>query len=457
MMTKAGPPQLKFHVVTIEDLVAPDHFLRKVDRLVDFSFIYEEVRELYSSWNGRPSTDPVRLVKYLLIGYLKGIESEREIEEQIRDNNPYRWFLGLDIGERVPDHSTISQNRRRRFNGTDIFRKLFERILQQCIELGLVDGRIVLTDSTHVKANASKRTNIQVMVERETTDYMERLDRYEAAEREALEAAGSIKPKRPSQGKPQHKQVKRTVSTTDPDAGMLHRPGKPDGMHYLSHQSVDAAHGIVVDVAVTPGNANDSGPYLSRIEYMREHLGLSIEMAGADGSYGTSLIYQRMEEMGIQLHTPKATGGATYKVEFKRENFRYDEKRDTFVCPMGNDLTLRSLEREQFNICRVYRGNPADCRDCPMRKKCVSESQQSRAIRVNIFEQAVKRQRQSDGTPLHKHILNLRQIWCEGTFAAQKARHNLRHLFRRGLEAAEDHCLFSATASNIKRMIKCLE
>lgn len=160
--------------------------------------------------------------------------------------------------------------------------------------------------------------------------------------------------------------------------------------------------------------------------------------------------------MGIQLHTPKATGGATYKVELRREDFRYDEKKDCFICPSGKKLTLRSLEREHYNICLIYRADRKDCRVCPMLERCVSDSHRSRTIRVNIFEDAVRRQRETDGTPAHKHILNLRQIWCEGSFAAQKWMYNLRRLFRRGIEAAEDHCLLSATALNLKHMVKCL-
>ena len=457
MMSERDGIQLRLHCVTIEDLVPQEHFLRKLENAVDFSFIYDEVRDLYCSDNGRPSIDPVVLVKYLLVGYLYGIESERRIEQEIQVNMAYRWFLGIELDERVPDHSTISQLRRRKFNGTGLFRRLFEHVLFQCVNKGLVDGKIILTDSTHVKANASTRANTGVMVELEATDYMERLDRYEAEERERLEETGAIKPKRTSKTKKEPQRVEKTLSATDPDAGMLHRPGKPGGMHYLSHQSVDSEHGIVVDVAVTAGSANDSVAYLERIEYMREHLGLDIETAGADSAYGTSMIYRAMEDMGIQLHTPpNSTGGATYKVELRREDFNYDEETDCFMCPMGHALTLRSLEREQHNICRVYRANRKDCRDCPMLEKCVSESHRSRSIRVNIFEESVKRQRETDGTPEHKRILTLRQIRCEGSFAAQKWMHNLRRLFRRGQEAAETHGLLSATALNLRRMVKCL-
>ena len=166
------------------------------------------------------------------------------MEQEIEVNMAYRWFLGLDFDERVPDHSTISQNRRRRFGGENLFRRLFEHILHLCMEKRLVEGKLILTDSTHVKANASFKANVKVLAEHETTDYMERLDIYEAQERKRLEDSGAIKPQHTGRMKKERKQTEKTVSTTDPEAGMLRRPGKPEGMHYLSHQSVDAAHGI---------------------------------------------------------------------------------------------------------------------------------------------------------------------------------------------------------------------
>ena len=321
------------------------------------------------------------LVKYLLVGYLYGIESERRIEQEIEVNMAYLWFLGLDLDERVPDHSTISQNRLRRFAGENLFRRLFEHILQLCMGKGLVDGKLILTDSTHVKANASFKANVKMLAEHETTDYMERLDRYEAQERKRLEDSGAIKPQRTGFIKKERKKVEKTVSITDPEAGMLRRPGKPEGMHYLSHQSVDAAHGIVVDVAVTPGNTNDSEPYLTRIEHIRSHLGLDIKTAGADSAYGTSLIYRAMEDMGISLHTPGVTGGVNYKVEFTREAFEYEKEKDCFICPSGKELTLRSLEREHYNICRIYRADRKDCRVCPMLSRCVSDGHRSRTLK----------------------------------------------------------------------------
>ena len=457
MLTERKGIQLELCSVTIEDLVPEDHFLRKLAAEVDFSFIYDDVRQYYCADNGCPSVDPVILVKCLLIGFLFGIESERRIMREVEVNMAYRWFLGLNIRDRVPDHSTISQNRRRKFNGTDLFRKIFERILTQCIEKGLVDGKLILTDSTHVKANASRRSEVKVIVEKEAAWYMERLDRYEALEREKLEEAGRIGPKRTHHvNKTEPVQVEKTVSTTDPESGFLQRPNKPQGMHYLDHQSIDAKHGIIVDVAVTPGNVTDGAPYLDRIKYMREHMGLPIEAVGVDSAYDISIIHQELSESEIEIYTPRNDEEAVYKVEFKKSDFQYNQVNDVFICPAGKPLRLKYLKRGEYNVSREYRASRRDCDCCPLREKCLAPSQKYRRLQVNIFEAAVRKNHEKDDTPKHKRVMDLRQIWCEGTFAAQKARHNLRRLYRRGLEAAEEHCLLSATAMNLKRMVKCM-
>jgi transposase len=454
MLTRKNGVQLKMHCVTIEDLVPTDNLFRKIDGLIDFSFIHDEVKHLYSLAFGRPSVDPVVLVKYLLIGFIDGIPSERRLEQKIGVSNEYRWFLGLDLDDKVPDHSTISQLRRRKLNGTDIFRKIFERILAICIEKGLVDGKLVFTDSTHVKANASKKSEIRVQIEKEAAAYWERLDRYEQIEREKLEAAGKIKPKKYCvKPKAQLKMVEKTVSKTDPDAGRLNRPGKPEGMHYLDHQSIDAKNGIIVDVAVTAGNVADCVPYLDRIDYMENIL--NIESVAVDSGYDTSLIHKELEEHNITIFTPEKATSDTSKAEFGRGDFSYNETDDTFTCPNEKTLKLRQLQRNESTMTREYRANPKDCKDCPHREKCLAPSQKCRRIQVNIFEEVVKKHHAQDGSAEYSEALKKRAIWSEGTFAAQKRTHNLKQIFRCGLEAAETHCLLSATALNLKRMVKC--
>ena len=453
MITIRKNQQLKMHCITIEDLVPKEHFLRKVDEHVDFSFIYDEVKELYSTKTGRPSIDPVVLVKYLLVGFLYGIPSERRIEQEIQVNTAYRWFLGLDIDEKVPDHSTISQLRHRKQIGANLFRRFFEHILADCIDKNLVDGKLILTDSTHVKANASKKSEIKIQVEKQAVAYWDRLDKYEEEERQKLESEGKIKPKRKrSKAKKKPEMVSKTVSTSDPEAGRLNRPGKPEGMHYLDHQSIDAKNGIIVDVTVTAGNVSDCVPYLDCIEKVKEII--DIEATAVDSGYDTSLIHKEMEENGITIFTPEKNTSDTSKTEYKRDDFSYDQEVDEFTCPNEKKLKLQRLQRNESSITREYKADTKDCESCPYRKKCLAPSQKYRRIQVNIFEEIVRRHHENDGSEDYKEALKKRQILSEGSFAVQKRAHNLKQILRYGLEAAETHCLLSAIALNLKRMLK---
>ena len=264
--------QLKLHMVTIEDLLPADQFLRKLAAALDLSFVYEETAHMYCRRYGRPPIDPVVLVKYLLVGYLYGIPSERQIEERISDSIAMRWYLGIDLDERVPDHSTISQLRRRKPSFRKVFRRLFETVVQQCIELGLASGRLTATDSTHVKANASRKSEYMVDMPEEPGVYWDRLDTYEEGLEELAQKTGKRRTKRTRTVKKETRNNKKQVSRTDPEAGLLNRAGKPKGMHYLSHQTLDTDYGIILDVAVTPGDSSDIEPFLPQMERVRELL-----------------------------------------------------------------------------------------------------------------------------------------------------------------------------------------
>ena len=212
--------QLKLHMVTIEDLVPEGHFLRKLDTVLDLGFVYEETVHLYSRRYGRPPIDPVVLVKYLLVGFLYGIPSECQIEQRIQTDVALRWYLGLNLFDRVPDHSTISQLRRRKPSFRKIFRRLFEEVVRQCIAKGLSSGRLVGTDSTHVKANASRASEKLVELPESPGAYWERLDTYEEEGLEELERrTGKRRKKRVKQLKKDRRQTKKRVSRTDPEAG----------------------------------------------------------------------------------------------------------------------------------------------------------------------------------------------------------------------------------------------
>jgi len=237
-----------------------DHFLREVEREIDFSFVYEKVSPLYSP-TGRPSIDPVIVVKILLLGYIYGIYSERRLMSEIQVNIAYRWFIGIDLDDEVPDHSTLSQLRRRKFNSSELFQDIFDEIVKKCMEIGLVKGETLITDSTHLKANAANHKRETITVKDEPSEYMKRLN-------EAAIAEGLIK----SESNEKEKTIEQIKSITDPECGLMNRPGKPPGFHYLNHQSIDADSGIITDVHVTPGNCQPTRNHNGNIQCKKFHL-----------------------------------------------------------------------------------------------------------------------------------------------------------------------------------------
>lgn len=447
--------QLKLHMVTIEDLVPEGHFLRKLDAVLDLGFVYEETAHLYSRGYGRPPIDPVVLVKYLLVGFLYGIPSERQIEQRIQTDVALRWYLGLDLFDRVPDHSTISQLRRRKPSFRKVFRRLFEEVVRQCIGKGLASGRLAATDSTHVKANASRASEELVEMPESPGSYWERLDAYEEEGLEELERrTGKRRQKRVRQIRKDNRRTKKRVSRTDPEAGHMKRPGKPEGQYYLSHQTVDADHGIILGVTVTPGDVHDSVPYLEHLEQIHKNV-IPLQAATADSAYDFPLAHRVLEEQGIDFFVrPQSTHDRT-QTELKRDAFPYDEAEDVYLCPNGKKLRARRLYRSASGLFWEYWADRKDCSGCPMREKCLSEMDRhgARKLTDSYFKPSVHRHMVRREEPACREALKQRQVWCEGTFAIQKRMHNLTRLLRRGLEAAEDHCLLSATALNLKRMI----
>lgn len=448
--------QLKLHMVTIEDLVPQEHLLRKLETALDLSFVHEETRHLYSRKYGRPAIDPVVLVKYLLVGFLYGIPSERQIEQRLQTDVALRWYLGLDLLDRVPDHSTISQLRRRKPSFRKVFRRLFEEVVRQCVGRGLVSGRLAVTDSSHVKASASRRSEHEVDVQEEVGNYWERLDAYEEEGLEELKArTGRRRAKRTRQVKKDTRRSKKRVSGTDPEAGYMDRPGKPSGFHYLSHQTSDADYGVITAVTVTPGDVHDSRPYLEQLEYVHRKV-VPLQAAAADSAYDFPLAHRVLEDLGIDFFVVPQPAHDRTKAELKRDAFTYDEQKDVYICPAGKTLHPKRLYRSGSGLFWEYWAERKDCGSCPLRSKCLSATDKAgaRKLQDSYFKPTIQRHFARRRTPEYRDALRQRQIWCEGSFAAQKWGHNLTRVLRRGLEAAEDHCLLSATALNLKKMIK---
>ena len=213
-MLKDRPPiQSAMEFVSIDERVPKDHLLRKIERTIDFGFIHDLVKDLYCTDNGRPALDPTLLFKLLFIGYLFGVRSERQLIRDVEVNVAYRWFLGLGLTDNVPDASTLSQNRRRRFNDSEIYQQIFDEVVFQAMRKKLVSGRVLYTDSTHLKANANKNKFVKVEAQKSSLDYLGVLDK--AIEEDRLTHGKKPLAKRSSAS--QEREIKQ--STTDPDAG----------------------------------------------------------------------------------------------------------------------------------------------------------------------------------------------------------------------------------------------
>jgi transposase len=446
MLKKPEAQQQELELVSIEGLVPASHLLRKIDRAVDFSFIHARVKHLYCEDNGRPALEPVALFKLLLLGYLYGVRSERQLMREVEVNVAYRWFLGLRLRDKVPDASTLSQNRRRRFSESTIYQEIFDEIVELAVHKGLASGAVLYSDSTHLKANANKNKYDLVEVRVQPQQYLAALESAVTEDR-AAHGKGRLKdkPEEPA-SQPETKQIKQ--SRTDKDSGYMVRDGKPKGFFYLDHRTVDGGHAIITDTYATPATVHDSVPYLGRLDRQRERFGFSIRAAGVDAGYATAAITQGLEARNIYgvigYRTPTHRDGYFYKREY-----RYDEKLDVYICPNGQLLNYRTTNREGY---RQYHSDPEQCRNCPVRHKCTQSSNATKVVTRHVWEASKERIDQHRLEKVGKRIYKRRKETVERSFADAKQLHGHRYARMRGLIKVQQQCLLAATAQNIKKI-----
>lgn len=433
--------------VSINELVPEDHLLRKIDRAIDFEFIRDRVKDLYCADNGRPPVDPVVLFKMIFLGYLFGIRSERQIVRDVQVNVAYRWFLGFGLRDKIPDASTFSQNRRRRFLQSTIYQDIFDEIVCQAIKRGLVGGKILYSDSTHLKANANKKKFRVELVQKSTRDYMEKLDEDVAKDRQER----GKKVLAPKQSEPEVKETK--VSTTDPDSGYMVREGKPEGFFYLDHRTVDSEHNIITDTHVTAANVHDSIPYLERLDRQCEQFGFEVEAAGLDAGYFTAAICKGLEEReifgAIAYRRPNHRKGYFYK-----KDFRYEAASDCYYCPAGSTLVYRTTDREGY---RHYASDRQICSQCPLLGQCTQSANHTKIVTRHIWEDSKDRINQQRLTPKGKEIYARRKETVERSFADSKQLHGHRYAKMRGLRKVMEQCLLCAAVQNMKKIAMVLD
>jgi transposase len=430
-------------MVTLEELVPKDHLLRKIDAVIDFSFIHAVTAPLYCADNGRPPLDPTLMFKALFVGYLFGVRSERQLVREIQVNVAYRWFLGLKLTDPVFDASTLSQNRRRRYNDTAVAQEIFDKVVEQAIAHGLVDGTVLYTDSTHLKANANKNKYDLAVVAKSRADYWDALDAAVEAERAEL----GRKPLKARERSAPEAQTK--VSRTDADSGYMVRDGKPKGFFYLDHRTVDGRLGIITDTYTTPGNVHDSIVYLSRLDRQRDRFDFDVAAVGLDAGYATAGIAQGLEErqiMGITGYrnpTPPKPG------MMRKTRFAWEAEANGYRCPEGQLLGYASTDRSGY---RLYKSDPAICRACPLLASCTSAQKPQRVITRHIWQDARDRADALRLTPHGKTIYKRRKETVERSFADAKQLHGHRYARFRGRTRVACQCLLAAAAQNIKKI-----
>lgn len=430
----------QIEMITIEELVPKDHLVRKLESAIDYSFIYPLVEPLYSKL-GRPSVDPVVLIKMTFVQYVFGIRSMRQTIKEIETNMAYRWFLGFGFHSEVPHFSTFGKNYERRFQDTDIFEQIFYRILKEIADKGLLSADHVFIDSTHVKASANKRKFEKKMVRKETRAYEAKLQ--EELNQDRIDHGK--KPFPPDKfEKEEIKEIKE--STTDPESGYYVKDERTKQFAYSFHAAADR-YGFILGSIVTPGNVHDSHMLQPLVEKVMEKVKKPLAVA-ADAAYKTPAITKFLFEHDIQPALPY-TRPKTKDGFLRKHEYVYDEYYDCYLCPEGQVLKYTTTTKDGK---RQYKSNPTQCVNCPLLTQCTSSKDHRKIIERHIWahhvEEADHLRHQSD----IKQIYARRKETIERVFADAKEKHGMRWTTLRGIKKLSMQAMLTFAAMNLKKL-----
>lgn len=439
--------QKQIEFVSLEDLVPKDHILRDIDRAIDFSFIYEEVKGLYApeEW-GKPGIDPVSLFKIVFIQYLFGIRSMRQTIKEIEVNNAYRWFIGYNIGEKIPHFSTFGKNYLRRFKDTDIFERIFQRILKEAVDVGFVDARAVFIDGTHIKASANKHKATQAVVDQQVRRYQKELDK--EIEEDRLEHG-----KKPfddhddddeNPPAPKTKTIKQ--STTDPESGVFNKGEHEKCFAYVTNTACDK-HNFILDFVLGPGNVHDSVMFDSLYEKLLPKFP-EINVVTVDSGYKTPWIMKQIIDSkripSVPYKRPMTKEGF-----FKRYDYVYDEYYDCILCPSNQVLKYSTTNRDGR---REYKSDPKICKDCPLRSQCTESKACQKVVERHLWEDYMEKAENYRHTPEIRDIYKLRSQTIERVFADAKEKHAMRYTQLRGLKKVAMQVTLTFACMNLKKL-----
>jgi transposase len=460
--------------LSLEELVPKDNFYRRLDRKLDLSFVRDLVKECYAS-SGRPSVDPVVFFRLQLVMFFEDIRSERELIRVAADRLSVRWFLGYDLHEPLPDHSSLTRIRER--YGLKVFRSFFERIVEMCFEAGLVWGKELFFDATKVEADAAMDSLVpRWAVEahlgglfegapaEDDQPITEDIDTLPSAGDADLRERNAVKKDwisrdgaqdRSFRGTPWRERTSDTrASKTDPDATPMPWAGSGRKLGYQAHYVVDGGKArIVLNALVAPAEVTENRPMLDLLWRTCFRWHLRPDHVTADGKYGTLENIAALEEAGVRAYVALHESGSK-PGSFPKGDFRYDPERDVYSCPAGK--LLRPLGKrngaDRDGKVTFYRARASECAVCQLRLQCTS-NKNGRQLRRDPKERYAERVRAYRGTALYEKALRKRKVWVEPLFAEAKDWHGMRRFRLKRLEKVNIEALLIASGQNAKRLL----
>ena len=456
-MTKRLERQYVNEFINIEEMIPENHFLRVIDKYFDWNFVYDEVEKLYSTV-GRKSIDPVVLVKIHILKFLFHEDSLRKTYENLQYNILYRWFIGYELGEKVPDHSTYSQNYKRKFCKLekDLLQTVFDKVIELLESHNCLDLTAVYIDSTHTKAYANKKKNHKELVKIEAKKYQKELDLEIAlrelhednlTDEEFMEEVNKIINCNEEVNIEEILGEKEIiVSDTDKDAGMLYKSDKEKMFGYNTSVICDN-NNYILTVDTNGSNMHDSVSFYQSFENLTSNFDITkINYFVGDAAYLTNHICKTIIDLDMIPAFPYSRLGYK-KGFFKKYEFTYDEYNDIYICPNNKDLiTTGSINKDGY---KVYKANKCDCMNCPFKEQCTKG--QYKQILRHIWEEY------KEMTNDYRYRLDVKEIYrqrpqhIERVFADGKTKYGLRSTYFRTKKRVHRELTLLYACMNLKK------
>jgi transposase len=455
MMGRRESGQIQFlYAFDLDKVVPPDHLVRQIDGVLDLSWVHKELAPYYSH-TGRPSIDPVLMIRMLLVGYVFALRSERRLCSEMQVNLAYRWFCKLSVEDQIPDHSVFSRARHERFRDSDALRRVFEGVVAMCIAAGLVGGEAFSVDASLIKADVDKKKRVPgdqsnawpkaEEASRAVREYLTALDAARSDEERGDKDDGGFS------GGGRSKPPKE-VSLTDPQATWVARPGVDPFFAYDANYLIDNKAGIIVDAEGTRANRIvEIAVTQTMMDRVRRRFDLQPQRLAGDTAYGAVRLLKWLVDRGITPHIPVWDKSARSNGTFSRADFVFDQERNIYICPGGAELTSTG-NIDQSHIV-YYRASKNDCSTCSLKPKCTTAV--ARKITRDLDEDVRDRIRALANTEAFERSRRERKK-VEMRFAHMKRILRLDRLRLRGLSGARDEVLLTATAQNLRRLVKLL-